>query len=73
MGHLLNGVVSLKDQSLPQGPTNMRGMELCLLKIGGFEWNGLTNVIMCFSPKKMNWYELTAIPHIDQCKCSDSN
>ncbi|KMZ10812.1 kelch-like protein 26 [Drosophila simulans] len=67
MRHRLNGVVPLKDQSLPQGPTNMRGMELCLLKIGGFEGNGLTNVIMCFSPKKMNWYELTAIPHIDQC------
>ncbi|EDV47547.1 kelch-like protein 1 isoform X2 [Drosophila erecta] len=67
MGRLLNGVVPLEDQSLPQGPTNMRGMELCLLKIGGFEWKGLTNVIMCFSPTKMNWYEMTAIPHIDQC------
>lgn len=51
-----------------QGPTNMRGMELSLLKIGGFEWKGLTNEIMCFSPTKMKWYELTSIPHIDQCK-----
>ncbi|XP_017073788.1 kelch-like protein 26 isoform X2 [Drosophila eugracilis] len=67
MGRLLNGVVPLEDQSLPQGPKNMRGMEMCLLKIGGFEWKGLTNVIMCFSPSKMSWYELTAIPHIDQC------
>ncbi|XP_017124846.1 kelch-like protein 26 isoform X2 [Drosophila elegans] len=69
MGRLLNGVaVSLEDQSAgAQGPKNMRGMELCLLKIGGFEWKGLTNVIMCFSPTKMSWYELTAIPHIDQC------
>ncbi|KAM8719365.1 hypothetical protein ACLKA7_011994 [Drosophila subpalustris] len=50
-----------------QGPTNMRGMELSLLKIGGFEWKGLTNEIMCFSPTKMKWYELTSIPHIDQC------
>jgi len=66
---LLNGgVPSLEDQSPSQGPKNMRGMELCLLKIGGFEWKGLTNVIMCFSPTKMSWYELTAIPHIDQCK-----
>nr|XP_016937320.1 kelch-like protein 26 [Drosophila suzukii] len=65
---LLNGgVPSLEDQSPSQGPKNMRGMELCLLKIGGFEWKGLTNVIMCFSPTKMSWYELTAIPHIDQC------
>ncbi|XP_017964341.1 kelch-like protein 22 [Drosophila navojoa] len=52
---------------LGQGPTNMRGMELSLLKIGGFEWKGLTNEIMCFSTSKMKWYELTAIPHIDQC------
>ncbi|EDW75223.1 uncharacterized protein Dwil_GK19808 [Drosophila willistoni] len=50
-----------------QGPLNMRGMELSLLKIGGFEWKGLTNEIMCFSPSKMKWYELTSIPHIDQC------
>ncbi|ALC49770.1 CG1812 [Drosophila busckii] len=50
-----------------QGPTNMRGMELSLLKIGGFECKGLTNEIMCFSPTKMKWYELTSIPHIDQC------
>lgn len=65
---LLKGEVPLEDQSLPQGPTNMRGMELSLLKIGGFEWKGLTNVIMCFSPTKMKWYELTSIPHIDQCE-----
>ncbi|KAH8240418.1 hypothetical protein KR038_000372 [Drosophila bunnanda] len=64
---LLKGKVPMEDQSLPQGPTNMRGMELSLLKIGGFEWKGLTNVIMCFSPTKMKWYELTSIPHIDQC------
>ncbi|XP_016954612.1 kelch-like protein 26 isoform X1 [Drosophila biarmipes] len=69
MGGMLNGAgsVSPEDRSLSQGPKNMRGMELCLLKIGGFEWKGLTNVIMCFSPTKMSWYELTAIPHIDQC------
>ncbi|XP_062139209.1 kelch-like protein 26 [Drosophila sulfurigaster albostrigata] len=54
-------------QGQEQGPTNMRGMELSLLKIGGFEWKGLTNEIMCFSPTKMKWYELTSIPHIDQC------
>lgn len=67
---LLKGDVSLADQTaLERGPTNMRGMELSLLKIGGFEWKGLTNVIMCFSPSKMKWYELTSIPHIDQCKC----
>ncbi|EDV30049.1 uncharacterized protein Dana_GF15965, isoform A [Drosophila ananassae] len=65
---LLKGDGSLADQTaLQRGPTNMRGMELSLLKIGGFEWKGLTNVIMCFSPSKMKWYELTSIPHIDQC------
>ncbi|KAH8303413.1 kelch-like protein 26 [Drosophila kikkawai] len=64
---LLRGEIPLEDTSLPQRPTNMRGMELSLLKIGGFGWKGLTNVIMCFSPTKMKWYELTSIPHIDQC------
>ncbi|KAH8409210.1 hypothetical protein KR009_010735, partial [Drosophila setifemur] len=67
LGTLLKGEVALGERCLPQGPTNMRGMELSLLKIGGFEWKGLTNVIMCFSPSKMKWYELTSIPHIDQC------
>jgi len=61
------GQVQIQGQELEQGPTNMRGMELSLLKIGGFEWKGLTNEIMCFSPTKMKWYELTSIPHIDQC------
>ncbi|XP_030379024.1 kelch-like protein 26 [Scaptodrosophila lebanonensis] len=50
-----------------QGPVNVRGMELSLLKIGGFEYNGLTNGIMCFSPSLMKWFELTTIPHLDQC------
>ncbi|XP_070132383.1 kelch-like protein 9 isoform X1 [Drosophila bipectinata] len=67
MDTMLKSDVSLEDQAaLERGPTNMRGMELSLLKIGGFEWKGLTNVIMCFSPSKMKWYELTSIPHIDQ-------
>ncbi|XP_017484314.1 PREDICTED: kelch-like protein 22 [Rhagoletis zephyria] len=47
--------------------TNTRGMELALVKIGGFETNGLTNRISCFLPSKGKWESLTVIPHIEQC------
>ncbi|XP_001355036.3 kelch-like protein 22 [Drosophila pseudoobscura] len=67
LARLIKGELALEDQTLRDLPTNLRGMELSLLKIGGFEWKGLTNEIMCFSPSKMKWYELTTIPHIDQC------
>ncbi|XP_034671019.1 kelch-like protein 26 isoform X1 [Drosophila subobscura] len=68
LSRLLKGELALEDQTVRDLPTNLRGMELSLLKIGGFEWKGLTNEIMCFSPSKMKWYELTTIPHIDQCE-----
>lgn len=67
------GDAALEQCPQGQGPTNMRGMELSLLKIGGFESKGLTNEIMCFSPTKMKWYKLTSIPHIDQCKLKQPN
>ncbi|XP_054728397.1 kelch-like protein 22 [Anastrepha obliqua] len=47
--------------------TNTRGMELALVKIGGFETNGLTNRISCYLPSKGKWESLTVIPHIEQC------
>ncbi|XP_067640560.1 kelch-like protein 26 isoform X2 [Eurosta solidaginis] len=47
--------------------TNTRGMELALVKIGGFETNGLTNRISCYLPSKGKWERLTVIPHIEQC------
>ncbi|XP_013112381.2 kelch-like protein 26 [Stomoxys calcitrans] len=46
---------------------NSRGMELALVKIGGFETNGLTNQISCFLPSVGKWESLTVIPHIEQC------
>lgn len=48
--------------------TNSRGMELALVKIGGFETNGLTNQISCYLPSVGKWEDLTVIPHIEQCK-----
>lgn len=48
--------------------TNSRGMELALVKIGGFETNGLTNQISCYLPSVGKWENLTVIPHIEQCK-----
>lgn len=47
--------------------TNSRGMELALVKIGGFETNGLTNQLSCYLPSKECWENLTVIPHIEQC------
>ncbi|XP_065364100.1 kelch-like protein 26 [Calliphora vicina] len=47
--------------------TNSRGMELALVKIGGFETNGLTNQISCYLPSAGKWEDLTVIPHIEQC------
>ncbi|KAL9878922.1 kelch-like protein 26 isoform 1-T5 [Glossina fuscipes fuscipes] len=47
--------------------TNSRGMELALVKIGGFETSGLTNQISCYLPSVGKWEGLTAIPHIEQC------
>lgn len=47
--------------------TNSRGMELALVKIGGFETNGLTNQISCYLPSVGKWEYLTVIPHIEQC------
>nr|CAH7725527.1 unnamed protein product [Callosobruchus chinensis]CAH7747782.1 unnamed protein product [Callosobruchus chinensis] len=46
---------------------NSRGMELALLKIGGFGVCGITNEITyCFSLGN-KWKHLTSIPHVEQC------
>lgn len=47
---------------------NSRGMELALVKIGGFETSGLTNQISCYLPTVGKWESLTVIPHIEQCQ-----
>ncbi|GJQ71599.1 hypothetical protein Trydic_g11302, partial [Trypoxylus dichotomus] len=46
---------------------NSRGMEMALIKIGGFGKSGITNDInFCFSNER-HWNFLTRIPHVDQC------
>ncbi|KAG1681677.1 Kelch-like protein 13 [Nymphon striatum] len=47
---------------------NARGMELALLKVGGFSIkSGMTNEITYFLPSIGKWRYLTSIPHLDQC------
>ncbi|XP_063708543.1 kelch-like protein 12 [Culicoides brevitarsis] len=50
---------------------NSRGMEIALIKIGGFDLSGITNEITyCFpnakTPSEQVWRYLTSIPHIKQ-------
>ncbi|KAJ8959808.1 hypothetical protein NQ318_011540 [Aromia moschata] len=46
---------------------NSRGMEMAVLKIGGFGISGITNEITyCFSTER-KWKHLTSIPHVEQC------
>lgn len=46
---------------------NSRGMQMALIKIGGFGKNGITNNInFCFS-HETQWKFLTKIPHVEQC------
>lgn len=51
---------------------NLRGMELALIKIGGFDLSGITNEITyCFpNTTETIWRYLTSIPHIKQSKYS---
>ncbi|XP_018320287.1 kelch-like protein 26 [Agrilus planipennis] len=46
---------------------NSRGMELALLKIGGFGMNGITNEITYCLSSDRKWRHLTSIPHVEQC------
>ncbi|XP_072393070.1 kelch-like protein 26 [Diabrotica undecimpunctata] len=46
---------------------NSRGMEMAVLKIGGFGMSGITNEITyCFGSERQ-WKHLTSIPHVEQC------
>lgn len=46
---------------------NSRGMEMAVLKIGGFGMSGITNEITyCFASER-KWKHLTSIPHVEQC------
>lgn len=46
---------------------NSRGMELALLKVGGFGIAGVTNEITYYLPSIGKWRYLTSIPHVEQC------
>lgn len=46
---------------------NSRGMELAVVKVGGFGIGGITNEITYFLPSKGKWKRLTTIPHVEQC------
>lgn len=46
---------------------NSRGMEMALLKIGGFGISGVTNEITYCLSSSQKWRHLTSIPHVEQC------
>lgn len=46
---------------------NSRGMEMALLKIGGFGISGVTNEITYRLSSSQKWRHLTSIPHVEQC------
>jgi hypothetical protein len=46
---------------------NSRGMELAVIKVGGFGIGGITNEITYFLPSVGKWQHLTSIPHVEQC------
>ncbi|KAL7633189.1 UNVERIFIED_CONTAM: hypothetical protein RMT77_016559 [Armadillidium vulgare] len=53
--------------STPQGLVNTRGLELAVVKVGGFSLCGVTNEITYFLPSSGRWRHLTTIPHVEQC------
>ncbi|CAM1308491.1 Uncharacterised protein g4868 [Pycnogonum litorale] len=50
-----------------QALVNTRGMELALMKVGGFSISGVTNEVTYFLPSVGKWRYLTSIPHVEQC------
>ncbi|GIX76483.1 kelch-like protein 35 [Caerostris extrusa] len=46
---------------------NSRGMELAILKVGGFGISGVTNDIAYYLSSIGKWRYLTSIPHVEQC------
>lgn len=45
---------------------NTRGMELAIVKVGGFGMAGVTNEITYYLPSIGRWKRLTTIPHVEQ-------
>lgn len=52
---------------LPTPLVNSRGMELAVVKVGGFGIGGITNEITYYLPSTGKWRHLTSIPHVEQC------
>ena len=46
---------------------NSRGMELAVIKVGGFGLGGITNEVTYFLASSGKWRHLTSIPHVEQC------
>lgn len=46
---------------------NSRGMELAVIKVGGFGLGGITNEVTYFLASCGKWRHLTSIPHVEQC------
>ncbi|RWS04368.1 kelch-like protein 26 [Dinothrombium tinctorium] len=47
---------------------NTRGMELAIVKVGGFNGiSGVTNEISYYLPSSNKWKYLTSVPHVEQC------
>lgn len=46
---------------------NSRGMELAIVKVGGFSMGGITNEVTYYLPSVGKWKHLTSIPHVEQC------
>lgn len=61
------GSNSLKTQCNTVNLLNSRGMEMALLKIGGFGISGVTNEITYRLSSSQKWRHLTSIPHVEQC------
>lgn len=51
----------------PQGLVNTRGLELAVVKVGGFSLSGVTNEITYLLPSLGRWRHLSTIPHVEQC------
>lgn len=51
----------------PPDLLNSRGMEMALLKIGGFGGCGVTNEITYRLSSSQTWRHLTSVPHVEQC------
>lgn len=51
---------------------NSRGMELAVIKVGGFGVGGITNEITYCFAKDGKWKHLSSIPHVEQCNFGTS-